>query len=54
MPYKSDSQRKYFHWALENKKPGFTKGMVHEFDEASKGKKLPKLIKTKNALKGNK
>ena len=39
MPYKSDAQRKLFH-ALE-KRGEMKKSTVKEFDEASKGKKLP-------------
>ena len=41
MPYKSDAQRKFFHTATAKKK-GITSAMVEEFDQASKGKKLPK------------
>ncbi len=48
MPYKSDQQRKYFHWAEEQGK--IKPSVVKEFDEASKGKKLPKYVKTKKAL----
>lgn len=40
MPYVSDAQRRYFHWA-EGKKKGITKSVVKEWDSASKGKKLP-------------
>ncbi len=39
MPYKSDAQRGFFH-ANEGKK-GITKKVVDEFDQASKGMKLP-------------
>lgn len=46
MPYKSDAQRKFFHTSTAKKK-GITKKMVHEWDEASKGKKLPKKAKKK-------
>ena len=49
-PYKSDQQRRFFHYALEHKKPGFTKSMVHEWDEASKGKKMPKFAKMRHAM----
>lgn len=52
MPYKSKKQEKYFNWALANHKPGFTKSMVNEWNESSKGLKLPKFAKTKKALKG--
>lgn len=44
MPYKSDAQRKKFH-VLE-KEGKISPATVHEFDEASKGKKLPKTTKT--------
>lgn len=44
MPYKSDAQRGYFH-ANEGKKKGITKAVVKEYDEASKGLKLPKKVK---------
>lgn len=60
MPYKSDKQRKYFHYAFEHNKPGFSKEMVNEFDQASKGKKLPEYVKDsrfkrmKKSLKGEK
>lgn len=46
MPYVSDKQRKYFHTKTARKK-GITKAMVDEYDEASKGKKLPEKIKKK-------
>lgn len=39
MPYKSDSQRRYFHWAESQGK--ISPKVVNEFDKASKGKKLP-------------
>lgn len=43
IPYKSDKQRKYFHYA-ESK--GLIKpSVVNEFDEASKGMKLPEYSK---------
>ncbi len=47
MPYKSDKQRKFFHTKTAKRK-GITEAMVHEFDQASKGKTLiPKVKKTK-------
>lgn len=48
MPYKSDQQRKYFHWAEKEGK--IKKSTVDEFDQASQGLKLPKkvLFKTIN------
>lgn len=39
MPYKSDKQRRWAHTEAGVRKLG--KEKVHEFDEASKGKKLP-------------
>ena len=40
MPYKSEAQRKFFHTPTAKAK-GITKETVEEFDEASKGMKLP-------------
>jgi hypothetical protein len=40
MPYKSDAQRRFFHTDTARKK-GIKPGTVEEFDEASKGMKLP-------------
>ena len=40
MPYKSESQRRFFHTASA-KKAGITTAEVKEFDSASKGKHLP-------------
>lgn len=40
MPYKSDAQRRFFH-SSGAKKAGISKETVKEFDEASKGMKLP-------------
>lgn len=40
MPYKSDKQRKYFHAAEERGE--IEPKTVKEFDQASKGLKLPK------------
>lgn len=45
MPYTSDKQRRYFHYAEEQGK--IAPSVVHEFDEASKGKKLPEKVKKK-------
>lgn len=42
MPYKSDSQRRYFHYAESVGK--IKKSTVDEFDKASKGMKLPEKI----------
>lgn len=46
MPYKSDKQRKFFHTDTA-KKAGITKGVVEEFDEASKDKELPERVHKK-------
>jgi len=43
MPYKSDAQRRYFHYAEKAGK--ISKKTVKEFDRASKGKKLPERAK---------
>lgn len=43
MPYKSDAQRKKFH-VLE-KQGKISPKVVEEFDQASKGKKLPEKVK---------
>ncbi len=45
MPYKSDAQRKWAHTKTGMKKLG--KKTVKEFDEASRGKKLPERVKKK-------
>lgn len=45
MPYKSEAQRKYFN--ANKKKIGAQ--IVEEFNEATKGKKLPKRVKKKKA-----
>jgi hypothetical protein len=57
-PYKSDSQRRYFHYA--ESKGQISPKVVNEFDEASKGMKLPekvskpdKFSNLKKKLKGN-
>lgn len=45
MPYKSEAQRKYFH---ANQKKLEKQGVnVEEWDEESKGLKLPKKVKKK-------
>jgi N-acetyl-beta-hexosaminidase len=45
MPYKSDAQRKFFN---ANKKKLKKQGVdVNEWNESSKGKKLPKRVKKK-------
>lgn len=45
MPYKSDAQRKKFH-VLE-KEGKISPKVVEEYDQASKGKKLPEKVKKK-------
>lgn len=42
MPYKSDAQRKFFHAAEDRGE--ISSKTVHEFDEASQGKKLPEKV----------
>lgn len=39
MPYKSEKQRRYMNWAANEGK--ISKGVVDEFNQASKGMKLP-------------
>lgn len=46
MPYKSLKQERFFHTATAKKK-GITPATVKEFDQASKGLKLPKKAKPK-------
>jgi len=50
MPYVSDKQRRFFHTDTAKKK-GITEEMVHEYDTASKGKKLPEEAKPKKSLR---
>lgn len=52
MPYKSDSQRRYFHAA--EARGEISKDTVQEFDEASKGKKLPEKVGVGHARKHQK
>lgn len=49
MPYVSDAQRKFFHTNTAAEK-GIKPSTVKEFDQASKGLKLPKYKRTKKAL----
>lgn len=44
MPYASDAQRRFFHTDTARKK-GISAETVKEFDEASRGKKLPEHAK---------
>lgn len=50
MPYSSDAQRKFFH-TDSAKKAGISEKTVKEYDEASKGKKLPRFAGLKKKLK---
>ena len=45
MPYKSDAQRRAFHAKLARGE--ISAEVVREFDEASRGMKLPKRVKKK-------
>jgi len=49
MPYVSDAQRRFFHTDTA-KKEGIKPSTVKEFDQASKGMKLPRFKKTKKML----
>lgn len=46
MPYKSDDQRRWAHTKTGTKALG-GKAKVKEWDQASKGKKLPKKVRKK-------
>jgi len=50
MPYKSQAQRRLFHWLAGQGK--LSPKTVHEYDVESKGKKLPEYVKTKKAFGG--
>jgi hypothetical protein len=50
MPYKSNAQRKKFHAML--KRGEIDSATVREYDEASRGKKLPEHVGRHNPLKG--
>lgn len=47
MPYKSEKQRKKFHELLAQGK--ISPEVVREYDDASKGLKLPRKVKPKKA-----
>ena len=47
-PYVSDAQRRFFH-SPGAKRAGISKATVKEFDQASKGRKLPARVKKKKA-----
>lgn len=49
MPYKSLAQERFFHTKTAESK-GIKPSTVKEFDQASKGMKLPKYKRTKKAL----
>lgn len=49
MPYKSDAQRRFFH-SEGARKAGITPAMVAEWDEASRGLKLPDTVEKKADL----
>lgn len=53
MPYKSDAQRRFFHTDTAKKK-GITPEQVAEFDEASKGMKLPEKAEMHSGEKAEK
>lgn len=46
MPYKSKAQQRFFHTDTAKKK-GITESTVNEFDQASKGMKLPEKMQSK-------
>lgn len=56
MPYASDKQRRYMHWAADHGK--IKKSTVEEYDKASKGKDLPEKVdhfkKLKEKFRGKK
>jgi hypothetical protein len=52
MPYKSDAQRRYFHYAQKAGK--IKKSVVDEYDEESKGKDLPEYKRLKKYFKNKK
>ena len=45
MPYKSQAQRRLFHWLESQGK--LSPGVVEEYDRESKGKKMPEYVKKK-------
>lgn len=51
MPYKSDAQRRFFHTDTARKK-GITEKEVNEFDQASKGMKLPEKAENEKPKRG--
>ncbi len=53
MPYSSNAQRKFFHTQTAKDK-GISPAVVNEFDQASKGMKLPEHAKKYPVLAGRK
>jgi hypothetical protein len=51
MPFKSQAQRKFFHAAQE--RGDIPKSTVHEYDEKTKGKKLPEKLHPSKTVKFN-
>lgn len=51
MPYKSDAQRRFFHTDTARKQ-GISAKTVNEFDQASKGKSLPKRLSKGRPMRG--
>lgn len=51
MPYKSDRQRRKFHAMLARGE--ISAKTVHEYDEKSKGKKLPERVRPKRSKRGD-
>jgi len=49
MPYKSLAEERFFHTDTAKKK-GISASTVKEFDQASKGMKLPKKVSSKDPL----
>ena len=53
MPYKSLQQERFFH-SPGAKKAGITNAEIKEFDQSSKGKKMPKFAKMRKMFEGGK
>ena len=51
MPYKSDAQRRFFHTDTA-KRQGISSKTVQEFDQASKGMKLPRKVSKGRSVQG--
>lgn len=50
MPYASNAQRRFFH-SKGARKAGLSPSQVAEYDQASKGKKLPEHVKNHKPVK---